>query len=122
MSPIFPLLLRSTLTGTQPRPRADLLLPVRQDTLTVKEAKPGYRALAKVDSKTAMHTALAGLPGGKISSAELEKEHGRLVYSFDIAVPGKSGAKEVMVDATSGKVISRTHETALMEAKERKAK
>jgi hypothetical protein len=35
---------------------------------------------------------------------------------------GKSGAKEVMVDATSGKVISRTHETALMEAKERKAK
>jgi hypothetical protein len=53
--------------------------------------------------------------------AELEKEHGRLVYSFDIAAPKQSGVEEVMVDATSGKVISKKHESAAAEAKEHAA-
>jgi uncharacterized membrane protein YkoI len=84
----------------------------------VKEAEPGLKAQAKVNSDTAMRVALAKVPGGKIQEAELEKDHGRLVYSFDIATPSKTGVEEVRVDARSGKVISKKHESASAEAKE----
>lgn len=46
------------------------------------------------------------VPGGKIQDEELEREDGRLVYSFEISTPGKSGAQEVLVDANDGKIVS----------------
>jgi len=73
---------------------------------------------AKVSMKTARATALAKVPGGKIKRAELEREKGRLIYSFDIRVPGKSGIEEVQVDATDGSVVSVVHETAKKERQE----
>lgn len=57
---------------------------------------------------------------GTIKSKELEKEHGRWIYSFDIRTAGKKGITEVAVDAYSGKVISVTHESPAEEAKEAK--
>jgi uncharacterized membrane protein YkoI len=53
-----------------------------------------------------------------VRSEELEKEHGKLIYSFDIAVPGKSGVEEVNVDAITGKVVAKHHESAKDEQKE----
>ncbi|WP_411279151.1 PepSY domain-containing protein [Gemmatimonas sp.] len=90
-------------------------------SITVKEEKAGMLKLAKVTPSTATATALAKVPGGKVQSAEIEKEDGKLVYSFDIKVAGKSGIEEVLVDATSGAVVSVAHETPADEAKEAKA-
>ena len=73
---------------------------------------------AKVSMKTARATALAKVPGGKIQAAELEREHGKLIYSFDIRVPHKSGIEEVQVDAITGEVVSMTHESPKAEGKE----
>lgn len=73
---------------------------------TVKEEKPGLLAQAKVTPATASATALARVPGGAIRKSEIEREDGRLVYSFDIAVRGRKGVEEVLVDATTGTVIS----------------
>ena len=73
---------------------------------------------AKVSMRTARATALAKIPGGRIQTAELEREHGRLVYSFDIRVPGKSGIEEVQVDAINGEVVSVVHESPKVERKE----
>jgi uncharacterized membrane protein YkoI len=56
-------------------------------------------------------TALRRIPSGGIVKAELEKEHGRVVYSFDLKVPAKPGIEEVQVDASSGKVVSVEHES-----------
>ncbi|WP_373068050.1 PepSY domain-containing protein [Gemmatimonas sp.] len=86
--------------------------------VTVKEEKAGMLKLAKVTPSAATATALAKVPGGKVQSAEIEKEDGKLVYSFDIEVAGKSGIDEVLVDATSGAVVSVEHESAEDEAKE----
>jgi uncharacterized membrane protein YkoI len=58
---------------------------------------------------------------GKIESEELEKEHGKLIYSFDIRVPGKTGITEIAVDAIKGNIINVTHETPAAEAAEKKA-
>ena len=55
---------------------------------------------------------------GKIQSSELEKEHGKMVYSFDIR-NRKGGITEVLVNAYTGKVIEVKNETAADEAKEK---
>jgi hypothetical protein len=49
---------------------------------------------------------------------ELEREKGKLIYSYDIKVTRKSGIEEVSVDAMTGKVLSVEHETPAQERKE----
>lgn len=73
---------------------------------------------AKISLEKARATALAKVPHGEVRSEELEKEHGKLIYSFDIAVPGKPGIQEVNVSAITGKVIGVHHESAKDEKKE----
>lgn len=75
-------------------------------------------ARATVNVKDALATALASVPGGRISAGELEEEDGALIYSFDIAVEGQEGIEEVQVDALTGKVTSQEHESAEDEAAE----
>lgn len=87
-------------------------------TMKVKESTPGLAAQATVGADSAQAIALAQVPNGRIREAELENEKGTLVYSYDIKVPGKSGVDEVLVDAKTGAVVSRTHESAAAERKE----
>jgi uncharacterized membrane protein YkoI len=77
-----------------------------------------HHTTPKISRAEAEKTALAKVPG-TVKTGELEHEHGKLVYSFDIARPGKSGVEEVMVDAHTGKVLSKSHETAKKEAGEK---
>ena len=77
------------------------------------------RKEAKITQMQARATALKEVPNGRLQKSELERENGKLIYSFDIRVPGKSGFEEVNVDAITGAIASREHETAKMEAKEK---
>ena len=86
-----------------------------------KETQSQLRKEAKISATTARATALKEVPNGRVQKSELERENGKLVYSFNVKVPGKSGFEEINVDATTGAVASREHETAKMEAKEKKA-
>lgn len=89
-----------------------------------KKAATSQSALqkeAKIAESDARKTALAVVPGGKVQSHELEREKGRLIYSYDIKVAGKAGVEEVNVDAITGEVVAHEHENAKAEAKERQA-
>jgi uncharacterized membrane protein YkoI len=88
-------------------------------TATAAGAATTHHAGAKISLATARSTALARVPGGRVREGELEREHGRLIYSFDIAVAGKPGIEEVQVDARTGKIVSQTHETPKHEAREK---
>ena len=79
---------------------------------------PKLVAEAKIKETEARATALAQVKNGTVRSEELEREHGHLIYSYDIQVPGKSGLDEVNVDALTGKVIAKTHEGDKAERKE----
>lgn len=76
---------------------------------------------AKVSLEDARKTALAAVPGGKVQSEELEREKGKLVYSFDIKVDKKSGVEEVAVDAMTGTIVEKKHESPKSEKAEAKA-
>jgi len=74
---------------------------------------------AKITKEQAQETALKRAPG-TVESAELEKEHGKLVYSFDIR-NAKGTIDEVQVSAITGKVVRVEHENKKQEAAEKKA-
>jgi uncharacterized membrane protein YkoI len=73
---------------------------------------------ARVTKHQAKRIALARVKHGTIKSADLEKENGVLIWSFDVVQPGKKNLTEVWVDATTGKIISVDVETASTEKKE----
>ena len=72
----------------------------------------------RISMHTARSRALALVPGGRIRSAELEREHGRLIYSFDIATPRGAGVEEIQISAITGRLVSRTHEKPAAERRE----
>src|ERR1700761_3957445 len=75
-------------------------------------------AQAKVSKDDAEKIAMAKVPDGTIKEAELEKEHGKLQWSFDMATPGASYTTEVNVNAIDGSIINIEHESAESEQKE----
>ena len=91
---------------------------VRAGDMPVHEESPGLLKLATIRPAAAEASALAKIPGGSIRAAEIEKEGGKLIYSFEIKVAGRPGIEEVNVDATNGKVIGVEHEDAATESKE----
>lgn len=60
-------------------------------------------AKPKIDAKQARTIALAKA-NGKIVSEELEREEGKLIWSFDIRTSDKT-ITEVWVDANDGKIV-----------------
>ena len=79
------------------------------------------KAKAKVTEADARAAALAKVPGGTIKSAELEEEHGKLIWSFDIKDPKSRNVIEVNVNAKTARIVSKKIETSADEAKEKKA-
>jgi uncharacterized membrane protein YkoI len=77
---------------------------------------------AKIALDSARSIAQAKLPRAAVQSEELERENGKLIYSFDMKTAGKSGIDEVNVNAINGSIVGKIgHESAQSEAKEAKA-
>ena len=92
-----------------------LVSAIAAATAVSLEALPSH---PPISMRTARARALALVPNGTIRSAELEREHGRLIYSFDIAVPRQAGIEEIQISATTGRLVSRTHESPAAEHRE----
>jgi uncharacterized membrane protein YkoI len=72
-----------------------------------KEARHAkLMAEAKVSQADAQATALASVPNGTVKESEIEKEHGKLIWSFDLATPDTKNITEVNVDAINGNIVS----------------
>lgn len=77
----------------------------------------------KIAEAQARATALAQVPGVKVQAKELENENGKLIYSYELKISGKSRIEEINVDAMTGRVLSKEHEGAKVEkAESRKEK
>jgi uncharacterized membrane protein YkoI len=97
-------------------------------TVAAQQPQPKYKrdlpaALVKratVPEEEAAKTALAAVPNAQIKAVELEDENGRLIYSYELKVPGRSGIEEVNVNAKTGAVVNTEHETPAKERGEAK--
>ena len=120
----------TTVAGAQGTTYKSTAKPATQASTSAKPHKRVHKAEsqaalqkeAKISEETARATALKEVPNGTVKSSELEKEHGKLIYSYDITVPGKSGVEEVNVNAIDGTVVAKEHESAKTEKKEAAAK
>jgi uncharacterized membrane protein YkoI len=82
------------------------------------EHQAKLRAEAKVSQDDAQETAQAQVPNGTMKECELEKENGKLIWSFGFATAGTPNTTEVNVDAINGSIVNIEHETPESEAKE----
>lgn len=85
----------------------------------VKKPSAKLARQAKITMAQARTTAQNAVAGGRIEEAELEKENGKLVYSFDIRNE-KGTITEVQVDASDGAIVSREEESKQDEAREKR--
>jgi hypothetical protein len=86
----------------------------------LQEKQEQLQAEAKFPQAEARKLALGKVPGGQVKSAELEREHGVLIWSFDITMPNNKNITEVAVDAKTGKIANVEIETPEQQAKEAK--
>lgn len=108
------------------KPAAQSATTTKRHTKVRKaETQAQLQKEATISEATARETALKEVPNGAVKSSELERENGKLIYSYDITVPGKTGVEEVNVNAMDGTVVAKKHETPKTEkaeaAKEKKA-
>lgn len=98
--------LLTPLAAQRPRPRYQRDLPAA----LLRQATVPEQAAAK--------TAAAHVRHGRIQAVELENENGKLIYSYELKVPGHSGIEEVNVDARTGAVVNTEHEGPGAESRE----
>jgi uncharacterized membrane protein YkoI len=77
-------------------------------------------AQAKITKAEAQKIALDKVPGGTIKEGEIEKEKGKLIWSFDITTPGTKDITEVQVDAMTGAIVDIAKETVAEQEKDKK--
>lgn len=76
---------------------------------------------ARMKMPAARKLALRTVPHATIQAGEIEREGGKLIYSFDMKTRGKPGIDEVNIDAMTGRLVSNQHETPKDEKAEAKA-
>jgi uncharacterized membrane protein YkoI len=64
------------------------------------------QAEAKISEGDARAIVMTKIPDGKIKEAELEKEKGKLIWSFDLAKPNAEDISEINVDAITGEIVA----------------
>lgn len=83
------------------------------------EQKQALAKAIKVSMVDALATATKQV-SGTVLNAEVEKENGRIIYSFEILpTPTSKGIKEVNVNAVNGALVNIEDETPASEAKEK---
>jgi uncharacterized membrane protein YkoI len=120
----------STVAGAQAtstykstaKPATQSMSTAKHHSKAKKETQASLQKEAKISEADARATALKQVSNGTVKSSELEREHGKLIYSYDITVPGKTGIEEVNVNAVDGSVVAKEHETAKAEKAEAKKK
>jgi hypothetical protein len=84
-------------------------------------AQDALKAQAKVSEADARKTALDAVGNATVQSVGIDNGGGKLVWSFDLRTPNSPNVVEVVVDATTGQIISKQFETPTADAKEAQA-
>jgi uncharacterized membrane protein YkoI len=92
-------------------------MPQKTAAKAHKDTPASLRKEARISEKTARATALKEVPNGHVTAFEIERENGKLIWSYDIKLAGKSGIEEITVDALTGAVLTHEHETPSTEKK-----
>jgi uncharacterized membrane protein YkoI len=74
------------------------------------ENESQLEAKARISKADAQATALTKVPNGTVKDCELEREHGKLIWSFGFTTPDSKDITEVNVEAITGAIVNVEHE------------
>ena len=74
------------------------------------EKESALQAQAKVSKADAQATALAKVSNATVKECELEREHGRIIWSIALNTSDSKDITEVNVDAITGSIVNVEHE------------
>ena len=121
---LTPAIVNATQTKEEPKKvekKASISTEVKQERHESAAAEQArLQKEAKISMEQAKEIALKHVKNGKIESSELEREHGKLIYSFDIREAARKDVTEVNVNAMNGKIVAIDHENPKKEAAEKK--
>ena len=86
--------------------------------LWAQQSEAGLLNQVRVTKQQAKRIALTRVKRGTIKCIELEKDNGVLIWSVDIAQPGKKDLTDVWVNAITGKITIINLETPTFEKEE----
>jgi uncharacterized membrane protein YkoI len=75
---------------------------------------------ASVTRSEAQNIALSQVQEGKVLHTDLRKEHGKLIWFFDVSRPHTKNITAVQVDAKSGNVLSLSVHPATQQSHEKR--
>ena len=87
-------------------------------TLAGNVSKKSSAVPARITRVQAERAALIRVPGGKVTSAKLQRENGAPIWSVDIVTPLTKKVAAVQVDGYTGKVLSKLAENPADRAEE----
>ena len=117
---LTPTMASAALNSSQPKKSEQKESSATQKKEAAAAEQATLQKEAKVSMEKARSIALEHVKNGRIESAELEREHGKLIYSFDIREAARKDVTEVNVDAMNGKIVAIDHENVKKEAAEKK--
>jgi uncharacterized membrane protein YkoI len=71
-------------------------------------APVSLQAQSRITRQQAENAARELVPGGTIVGGNLERDRGRLLWWFDVSIPGSRNVKAIQIDAYTGAVVSNT--------------
>ncbi|HMA44241.1 MAG TPA: PepSY domain-containing protein [Gemmatimonadales bacterium] len=90
------------VAAAQQTPPAD---PMHSQGTYKRTVPDSLLSQAKVSEDSARALALTRVPNGMVQALVLERQRGKLVWSFAIRDPAKSGNTEVVVNAMDGSIL-----------------
>jgi len=84
-----------------------------------KESQADLKAQTQLTEGQATMIAKREYPKGKVKSAWIEKEDGKLIWGVALTTPNSEDQVEVKIDATNGQVLGKETETAEQQADEK---
>jgi uncharacterized membrane protein YkoI len=111
---LFAIIMAILLTGAS---LVTAMTTATQESKSKETKQAKLQRQAKITIEQARETALQRAPG-TVEDGELEREHGKLVYSFDIR-NAEGTITEVQVNAITGKIARVEHENKRQEADEK---
>lgn len=85
-----------------PPPRA----AIQPGIAVLEEDSPGLLAQATISDAAARAVALERFPNGQIVDAEIDEDHGRVMYKYQLHVASERRNVDVDIDAKTGAIVA----------------
>lgn len=82
------------------------VMPAPPDGVALRVEDEAFVERIRVSDGEARFIARREVPEGRLISAALSEQDGRLVYSYELEVEGRPGLVRVMVDAVNARVVA----------------